>query len=805
MIANKRIREFIEQSPRRKVVASAVQRVGFQITSVISRSGELWGFYLKPNRILKELLSTNREVVLWVSEYPDFQARALSQAAEIVSSDQPRLCEDLAIIVTADRRTKAHVEEAATTQTQFVGFSLDEFAFFNSQEPQALLYAIQNQFYSKDLYYVSNAITSRRAFFGRESIIKEMLATIRGDTSHLALFGLRKMGKTSLLYRLIDELRSNRSVIHVHLDLQRIDAIRPTAAYFLWSIGEQLHAGHSQVRAVSGFRLFGCHTRFPSHLDETDVFEEFDHDIRLALSETSKRILFMIDEIELMSPETPGSNWGGAYVRLWRFFRGLDQTYPGRLRFLISGTNPSCVEANSLGGRENPTYNYFTKKFLPPLTAEASSELLTTLGHRIGLKWTQQATQRAHAVVGGHPFLLRLLGSAIHRSLQPRTTELTVEDQNIVEIIPKFMSEISSTLSQMVEVLEDEYSNEYDLLNLLATGRVGEFQELAAAFPEDVAHIVGYGLVPSPNANSLAVELLQSWLQGRLRTRASMSSSLRDDMLERGTILDNYTIDHVLGKPGGFGTVYAARFGHEQQPVALKILKSASLAQLQREADALKAISHPGIVKIIDSGKLSTGQVYLAMEHLNGHTLKQYCTRATRMTPEAGKQVLAGLLRALSALHSDEQRVAELRAKGDLTVDEYAQLEVAMHGYVHRDIKPENIVLVQDRGPVLIDFGITVSTLTSTTTVSATPGYLPPDGLPARWVSDVDLYQLGLTMAQVLCGFELEADKVEELLRMLSQEPLDRLGEVVQRLCAPTQLQRYTSAREALTSLETTA
>ena len=58
---------------------------------------------------------------------------------------------------------------------------------------------------------------------------------------------------------------------------------------------------------------------------------------------------------------------------------------------------------------------------------------------------------------------------------------------------------------------------------------------------------------------------------------------------------------------------------------------------------------------------------------------------------------------------------------------EYAELELARHGKIHRDIKPENIVLTADRGPVLIDFNISVSANDPMMTVTHTPGYLPED------------------------------------------------------------------------------
>jgi serine/threonine-protein kinase len=88
----------------------------------------------------------------------------------------------------------------------------------------------------------------------------------------------------------------------------------------------------------------------------------------------------MFDEIELMSPTTPGCRWEDSFVRVWRLLRGLEQQHPGRISFFITGTNPRCVEVNRLGDHENPIYNYFNRIFLPRLDDSECGDYCATSG-----------------------------------------------------------------------------------------------------------------------------------------------------------------------------------------------------------------------------------------------------------------------------------------------------------------------------------------------------------------------------------------------------------------------------------------
>jgi serine/threonine-protein kinase len=793
---------FREKSPLRNEVARTFERAGFTITyATQSQDRPLWGYFVRPNEQLGSLFGTTQEILVWVSEFPDFQARTVVQAQNLHALNRPRLCETFCFLITADPETESKVDAAtAALSTAFVGYSIRDFRSLLLRPGGDFVRDIQTRLFSKDLYFLSTAITSRDAFYGRRQLINELQAMLRRGSSHVALFGLRKMGKTSLLYRVLELLKAGRDVMWAHLDVQRIDAINPSVGYLLWSLGEQVFDSNPEVQRLGGYRLFGTKSTFSSLREPSEVPELFDHDLRRVLSRTDHTLVILLDEVELIHH----SRWQDGYVRAWRLLRALDQEFSGRLSYFVTGTNPRCVELNRIGDSDNPTYNYFDLRFLDPLSTSECRELLTRLGKPMGIVWHDAAIDRLTALVGGHPFLLRSFGSFLHRADPQRRTEVAIGLERVNAAVEGFLASRSSTFSQMIEVLRDHYPNEIEMLDELAAGNVNLFRTMASHFPEDVTHLQGYGLIGDPQtARGLSVELLQTWLQRRARARTTPPTGAGAQALAPGDSFEGYVIEEAIGHPGGYGRVFRAREPERNgsQAVAIKILSGGSLSALQREISALQSVNHPNVVKFIDYGQSSGGELYIVMELLEGHTLGRRCQRGTRLSQEDATRFMTVLLGALNELHPKQRVVDELRAKAELSEHEFQLLEEARYGYVHRDIKPDNVVCCIDRGPVLIDFGISVRVAERVSTQSATPGYLPPDGVFGRWDPDVDLFQLGVTMLQAVLGLTYSGDNLEDLQGVGREELGEPLKGVLMKLTAARREDRFGSAADVVDAL----
>jgi AAA+ ATPase superfamily predicted ATPase len=799
-----RIEQFLSGNALRQEIHAVFSDAGFETTWMIEEAeGARWGLHLKLSKRLRDMLGTSREILVWVVQSAEFQARTITQAESIIINERPRLCEDFCLVLTHDEKTSIHTEEVAqTSNIHFLGFSIKDFVSrFHPVGKADFVANLRSKLYSRDLYDVKTAVRKSDDFFGRVTYCSEILSVLRASNGgHVGVFGLRKIGKTSLLLKLTSLIGANNVGYFVHIDIERIDAVNPTLAYLLWSIGEAIADCNRTIRSDSGNLLFGKYKVFANAPNPESVIELFHHDLTRAIRASTKPIIILLDEIELMSPEPNGSLWGDAFVRMWRLLRGVDQENPGKLRYFVTGTNPGLFEKSSLNGLANPAYNYFSLRYLKPLEIAESIELLTKIGRRMGLDWETEAAGRLHNAVGGHPALLRAFGSLMHRKRPRDTFGFKISREVVESQFEEFLIAEAPLLSQLTAVLNDQYPDEFMLLETLARGSIGEFREYVDAFPELATHLVGYGLCIDPKSDAgLCNELLQTSIQRRLSASKDRSGT---NVLNPGTVIANYEIIGSLGRRGGFARVYRARDTKNQRDVALKIFESGSLTSLQREVEPLQSVEHQGVVKVFDYGETDLGSVYLVMECLEGSTLRQlFCSRASRADISTVISITVDLLNALAAIHPNTVIVDTLRRKTQLTQGELDQLAAARHGFVHRDVKPENVILT-DRGPVLIDFNVSVRASAPVRTVSGTPQYLPQSGFfGGEWTPDIDLFQLGLSMMQIAVGVEL-ADTNVENLKMLVESELDaKFARFLLKMADDDSSRRFRTARSALNAI----
>ncbi len=206
-----------------------------------------------------------------------------------------------------------------------------------------------------------------------------------------------------------------------------------------------------------------------------------------------------------------------------------------------------------------------------------------------------------------------------------------------------------------------------------------------------------------------------------------------------GQILgDHYEVERELGRQSGRWTLLARDLNTQEQ-VVIKLLcpeedlRSSDLKLFEREAEILKALSHPCVPQYLGyfEHRLPTGKALaLVQTYVPGKSLYE-CMKIGRTFTEAeAKQIAKSLLYILIYLHGRQQPT------------------------VHRDITPSNIVLAQRRTH-LVNFGsvkMLLSSDRSTSTLMETDDYTPPEQSAGRALTVSDLYSLGATLIAIITG-----------------------------------------------------
>jgi hypothetical protein len=215
-----------------------------------------------------------------------------------------------------------------------------------------------------------------------------------------------------------------------------------------------------------------------------------------------------------------------------------------------------------------------------------------------------------------------------------------------------------------------------------------------------------------------------------------------------GTVIGGrYRLDAEIGR-GGMSMVYRAFDTVLERPVAIKLMHreiaadADQLERFRREARSVAQLNHPHVVTVIDAGEelsgdgqhpgeANVGTPYIVLEYVDGETLKDVIRREGPLDIPQALAYAIEVARALGAAHE--------------------------HQIVHRDVKPHNILISEEGGAKITDFGIartlTEEGLTMAGRVLGTTDYVSPEqalGQPVTGQSD--LYSLGVVLFEMLTG-----------------------------------------------------
>lgn len=519
-------RRFYAEYPEGKRLVAAIVRSGWQMSYLgpVASDGrergrpQDWILRARPPAEIADSFDLQVEVLFYVSPFDDLQARTVERVRAAVDRD-PRASRDVAFLVTGDEAADDKIGQVPRNEGVIpLSWGWVRSAGGGGQGDKPLRSRLEKFIYARDLFDVQVPVVGSR-FFGRQHTLQRLHRHSVSDQP-VGIFGLRKIGKTSLLKAFVAESREwvagEPALLPVHLDLQAIPPGRRDQTYLFWEIGRRTLEALTQFPGFQGapprMRLFGADEP-PTASDDASL--PFHSDLRKVIEQASRfapelHVVIVLDEIErLVPPGTAEKGFEGA-VELLRYFRGLNQEGMP-LSVVVAGANPYLAERAAVGGQENPLLNFIMKHYLAPLEDDEARFMIQRLGGMMGVRFHHEAATAIVNHAGGHPYLTRQLASIVVRR-DKRSRPITIELKQVDESLGDFAAAQHHTFEQIFASLDD-YPDEQFLLRQLARGETAFVRAWVESDPVGVEHLKGYGLIePVDDEWAFTIPLLREFL-----------------------------------------------------------------------------------------------------------------------------------------------------------------------------------------------------------------------------------------------------------------------------------------------------
>jgi len=433
------------------------------------------------------------------------QARDLEEADREILASNFRLDWDLIVVADDAPDLKARLARMPGRPMLRVPWALGESRWSSLES------ALRAALPTYDVFEQKDPVRGRQVL-GREREIRELQTRVeRGQA--VGLFGLRKVGKTSLVRAVTDILDpassgieglanrgSSPTRVALYVDIQGV-LVRHADA-----------VANELLRALAE-RMAAAQDDFP--VPRAGGVAALKATVEQLLDERRAHLTLAIDEYDYLFEDSSGNVCPvTGLVDLLRLLRAWSQTR-GSLALVLLGRDPEHLAASRIGGAVNPLLGWQTAMHLRGLDVHDARSLLTVLGQRAGLKVGSKSAARAFALTGGHPRLLRVYGSRLFERCHAgkatgewlRDADPHAEAAGVAFLGHRDTREIAD---EVVDILQARYPDVLGLLRDVAIHGASAAEQ-AGDKPEAVTRAREFGLLVGDD--DVVPEYLQRHLQ----------------------------------------------------------------------------------------------------------------------------------------------------------------------------------------------------------------------------------------------------------------------------------------------------
>ena len=442
----------------------------------------IYVFLLKPEQFISDAFGIDKEIMMIFSDYDRIEPRAL-QAADMLFDVFPFKNRVDSLIFFVVLKDKSILENAGiisfgeNRSRAIIPFIYDDL-IANRGSNWFVRNVLRKYCYDVDLFGYTLPLRDETSFFGRQQIISRYIDAIK-RCENRGIFGIRKTGKTSLLFK-IDRIIREQKLGFVFF----YDCKSPSYRSLHWN--ELL--GNICSNIVKRLNI-----KIRMEYDVKSIIKSFRYVIHEA-SKKNLKIVIMFDEIEYISFRSPlDTHWRTEFIDFWQTIWSV-QSIHRNLVFILSGVNPSVTEIDTINGIQNPLFGIVQSEYLQGLSEDESRSMIKFLGKRMGINFEHDAITLLFNQYNGHPMLMRLACSYINRQYESDDRPITIKKDDIIRLQEDIDVELAYYFKHVVSEIKQFYPDEYEMFELLASGQIADFVELST-LAEYTKHLYSYGLV----------------------------------------------------------------------------------------------------------------------------------------------------------------------------------------------------------------------------------------------------------------------------------------------------------------------